>query len=78
MPPKLPAGSQPNFDKDHGAVRFLQNEVNFTAAPSRRSIIAVQQAQALLLKKKKRCIFCSIALLLCTGLALSDWIEEHH
>jgi hypothetical protein len=50
----------------------LQNEVNFTTTPSGRSIIALQQTQTLLLQKKQRGIFRSIATLLTCP------IEEHH
>lgn len=58
---KLGAFASPNFDKNDRCVGVTHDQINFPAAPARRSIIANQQPQPLVLKKFQGKLFRRIA-----------------
>ena len=53
-----------HFDKNHGALRVAHNQVYLAAASSRRSVIALQQLQALVLQPCQGLVLGFVALAL--------------
>ena len=65
------AAAAAHFHKHHRAVAFAQDEVDLTPSASWRSIIALQQLQALRLQIRQRLVFGSIAALAGGGVCRS-------
>ena len=65
------AAAAAHFHKHHRAVAFAQDKVDLTPSASWRSIIALQQLQALRLQIRQRLVFGSIAALAGGGVCRS-------
>lgn len=65
------AAAAAHFHKHHRAVAFAQDKVDLTPSASWRSIIALQQLQALRLQIRQRLVFGSIAALAGGGVCYS-------
>lgn len=65
------AAATAHFHKHHRTVTFAQDEVDLAPSPPRRSIIALQQLQALRLQIRQRLVFGSIAALAGGGVCRS-------
>ena len=65
------AAAAAHFHKHHRTVTFAQDEVDLTPSASWRSIIALQQLQALRLQIRQRLVFGSIAALAGGGVCRS-------
>ena len=77
------AAAAAHFHKHHRTVTFAQDEVDLAPSPPWRSIIALQQLQALRLQIRQRLVFGSIAALAGGGVCYSargggPFSEEFH
>ena len=76
-PAKGAGGAAAHFDKHHGAVGGLANQVNLAAAAPGGSIIALQQTQALRLQIRPGVVF-GLAATFGTGRGRPLFFKELH